>query len=425
MVYRQTRRVGNKKIEVGTLIIDWRRKGVGRIKKSSGTDSTDIKNRYTDLLDRLYSAGKLEALIALKNNKVTFAELFDWERNNTGSTPPWEQYNKSINEYISSYYATGNRHNEGQGLSPRTIVGYKNCINQLLKNAKSDISLKDLPQLLKDYQKLCSRNKVWRTFNQTRAVCLGLVRHAIKNTDAEIYREIKNIGLLKQSDITKVKENNPFTVNELDKAFSRKNVDERLRNTVWFMCLTGMGPKEYLEDGWSVTDNIVTIYGRKRSSRVRKVPLVYKGLEQKKWCEYRKLLLDFKSMFPDRTLYDCRRTFKTWCNAAGVDYIQSTIMMGHTTSISYKDGYGKIPERRWLADAGKKLYRYIVEQQITIEAPDIDQVNIPNAPWENKTNIHNEKLKKFYQLLDGSLKKWYDEGKMKRLYRVEKLVEIK
>lgn len=425
MAYKQTRLVGKKRIEVGTLVIDWQRKGIGRIKKNSGTDSISVKDRYVDLLDRLYSAGKVDALTALKDNKVTFTELFDWERNGIGTTPPWEQYGRPIEAYIQDYYLTGNSHKNNQALATRTISGYKNCFKQLLLHSRGKASLKDLPHLLKEYQNACIKKNIWRTYNQARTASLGLVRHATKSRSTTLYQNIKNIGLLQRPDITPAYENNPFSVNELDKAFAKKDIDERLRNTIWFLCLTGLGPKEYLEDGFSVKENIITIYGKKKTSRVRRVPVVFAGVIQEKWCAYRKLLKDFHAVFPDRTLYDCRRTFKTWCNEAGVSYLQSTIMMGHATSISHREAYGKVPERKWLGEVGQKLYRYIVEKQTTIDKPDIEMALIPQTPWEKKANIHNEKLKLFISLLDDSLRKWHDEGKMRKLYRVDGLTEIK
>jgi integrase len=40
------------------------------------------------------------------------------------------------------------------------------------------------------------------------------------------------------------------------------------------MCLTGMGPKEYWVDGWSIESDRVRIRGKKALGRVREVPLV-------------------------------------------------------------------------------------------------------------------------------------------------------
>jgi hypothetical protein len=42
----------------------------------------------------------------------------------------------------------------------------------------------------------------------------------------------------------------------------------------WAQCLTGMGLKEFWEDGWTVADDRVHIKGAKALGRVRDVPLV-------------------------------------------------------------------------------------------------------------------------------------------------------
>ena len=423
MSYRQVKLDGRIRTEVGTIVIDIRRKGIGRIKKSSGTDNEKIKQRYVDLVDRLYKSGNLSALRALKNNKTTFHELYEWDRSGNGKAPPWEVVDSPLEQTIADFFLYGNKGKTP--LARTTQVGYRNCYNQLIKSAGKKVTLNNLPSVLEAFQKECNSKNIVRTFNQAKSACQGLVRYETKVKTHPLYLALKNIEKIPEVRKSVTRNNKPFSVSELDRALLSPDIDERLKNTIWLMCLTGMGPREYLTDGWEVDKRkrIIKIFGQKTASRFRSVPLIYEGVIQEKWCEYKKLRLDFKKLFPDRQLYDCRRTFKTWCIRSDVTFIQQEIMMGHV--MGYRDNYGIEQEDRWLPEVGKKLYEYIQKEQITRIAPDITPLAIPNNLWERKDTLQNAKLKTIITLLNDTLKSWHDDGKMKRKYRIDRLIEFK
>lgn len=69
MSFRQTRTVNGKKVPTGSLMIDKRFRGIGRVKVASGTLNKTTFNAYMTALNDLYSNGVFDPIIALKERR--------------------------------------------------------------------------------------------------------------------------------------------------------------------------------------------------------------------------------------------------------------------------------------------------------------------------------------------------------------------
>jgi hypothetical protein len=393
-------------------------KGVGRIRRASGTNDAKVFRQYEAAIQDLFDTGNLNALIALKEGQCSAKDLYMWWRDKTRPVP-WEADNSDLFVELNQWL-------DNSTLASTTVVGYRKCIGLLKKHTKTKhASVSDIPQLLEKFRLICAKAtppKV-KTFNQTRAVALSFLRKRTGDKQNPVYLKVKNIDVLAENPWTKQKVNNPLLPSEIDAALMKCD-DKKLKDVIWFLCLTGMTPKEFLEDGWEIDDkiNAVRIFGRKRSGRyARLVPKVYQKLTASKEYSYRQLLEAFKQLFPERNLYDLRRTYAVWNNRAGIEQLHTKAYMGHGSTMTEK--YMAQNVASWLLEDAAKLANYIAAERTTVPDVSEQRMSLPDTPEQLTKNLHDERLAYFRELLDEQLTRWYKEGKMRRHYRVDRLIE--
>lgn len=418
MTFTQKRTVNGKRVRTGTLMLVRQFKGVGRIRRASGTNDPKTFRQYEAALQDLFNTGNLNALVALKEGRCEARDLYMWWRDKTRAAP-WEVDDSDLFAEVTTWL-------DNSTLAATTVVGYRKCMDLLKKYTKvKSATVSELPVLLTSFRTICANTtppKV-KTFNQTRAVALSFLRKKTGDKTNPVYLKVKNVDVLAENPWTKQRVNKPLLPSELDAALANVT-DKRLKDTVWFLCLTGMTPKEYLEDGWEIDESIngIRIFGRKRSGRyARVVPRVYQRLTAPAEYTYRQLLEAFKDVFPGRSLYDLRRTFAVWNNRAGIEQLHTKAYMGHGANIT--EMYMAQNVVSWLIDDATKLAKYIASERTTVAEVSDSRLTLPSTPDELEKNLHDEQLSYFRGLLDEQLARWHREGKMRKLYRVNQLIE--
>ena len=107
----------------------------------------------------------------------------------------------------------------------------------------------------------------------------------------------------------KQKMNNPFTVQELFELVPQ--LEENVGQMVVTMCTTGMGPKEYIKDGFTLHADRIIVHGEKNQHRTdRIIPLVYQPVQPS--LQYKAFRQYIIKAAPSHTLYDFRRTYSVW-----------------------------------------------------------------------------------------------------------------
>ena len=63
-----------------TLVIDRAFRGVGRIKRATGTTRESVRRRISDMLTALHQDGRLDLLRAIRDGQITMLEVYDAHR---------------------------------------------------------------------------------------------------------------------------------------------------------------------------------------------------------------------------------------------------------------------------------------------------------------------------------------------------------
>jgi hypothetical protein len=421
--YRRSVVRDGKSVKIGSFVFRRRFKGIGEIRIQSGTSDHKTFKQYEAAVQDLYSTGNHEALIALKERQCSLRDIHAWWRDRT-RTPPWLGAKESTEPLFNKLKEWLEMPQTRARLQATTRVGYSKCMNLLEASCNiPNAAIGKLPKILSAFRETCATANPpkARTFNQTRAALLSFVRQTTEKS-SPLYQTIRDVEVITENVWAKKKVNNPLLPSEIDAAFAN-NTDKRLQDAVWFLCVTGMTPKEFLIDGWEVdaSQYAIRIFGRKRSGRYnRLVPRVYQKLTAETNWTYRQLLEAFKDVFPERNLYDLRRTFAVWNNRSGIDMLHTKAYMGHGSNITERYMVQNIAG--WLIDDAAKLSHYIASARTETSGVSEARLMLPDDPGQLTRNLQDERLDYFRTLLDEQLEKWHREGKMRRRYIVAKLV---
>jgi integrase len=139
---------------------------------------------------------------------------------------------------------------------------------------------------------------------------------------------------------------------------------------LWSVVTTGMGPKEYW-GRWKELPDRVHIAGTKREGRIRDVPRIGRVVKPAVlYPAWRKALLlaatgerdpKVAAKHPDAVrMYDLRRTYATWMEAAGIPRTRRKLYMGHGAG-DVTDLYERHQIEAFLAEDAAKLRHYLGE----------------------------------------------------------------
>ncbi len=425
MPYRRSIVRDGKSVKIGSFVFRRRFKGIGEIRVQSGTSDHKAFKQYEAAVQDLYNTGYHEALIALKERQCSLRDIHAWWRDRT-QTPPWLGETTSTEPLFDTLKDWLELPQTRARLQATTRAGYLKCLNLLEASCTSkNATMPELPKILSAFRDTCATAypPKARTFNQTRAALLSFARQT-EEKSSPFYQKLRDVEVITENVWAKKKVNNPLLPSEIDAAFAN-NANKRLQDVVWFLCVTGMTPKEFLDDGWEIDapQNAVRIFGRKRSGRYnRLVPRVYQKLSAETNWTYRQLLEAFKEVFPNRNLYDLRRTFAVWNNRSGIDVVHTKAYMGHGSNITER--YMVQNMAGWFVEDAAKLSHFITSARTETSEVSEARLMLPDDPAQLTKNLQEERLDYFRSLLDEQLDKWHREGKMRRRYKVAKLVSI-
>lgn len=429
MSYRQMRVIAGKKVPTGTLMIDKRFRGVGRIKVASGTLNKATYHAYVTALVELHNTGQYEPLRALKasrkngrNRSVTPKMVYDWWRDRSRPAP-WAKGSENAYDALTTFIAD---HGGTRKLADTTCHTYTARLKVLEeKYSISKLSLRDLPQVLAKYQRDCETRQPPQeaAFRNTRALVQGCVGDTLGN-DSEEYKAIVKLGLVQAKGLVRQVRNKPLTPSELD-AVLRDCTDENFKDIVWFLCCVGCGPKEFFVDGWQFeSDKLIRVYGAKNKKRFnRPVPVIFQKLRpDPSSIGQRMFYKKFHEIFPSHTPYDLRRTFQTWCLKAGIERLHIKVYAGHELSVS--EHYTEEDVLRWVDRDRVQLADYISRKRSEPDDFDSKELDIPQHPSDITNNLQDKTLKYFVEKLDQHLAMLQRNGQMRRRYRVAKLIDM-
>ena len=231
-----------------------------RIKKQSGVMTKAERDDLVAMLRTLPKQGHLEIVRGIQAGRWSLLEVYAHYVAGTLARLTNPQNDEPLHDRLtpwldSAQCADGTRENR------------RAAFRALKADGRRVYALRDLPAMLSDYRRRCETAGFSRAFNIAKTCVQAFVRDAVGR---------RNPLWLEVADTRKLKERGQgltgFRV--ADAIAIRDELGKSAGWAWWAMCLSGMGPKEYWVDGWSVQDGHVHIGGKKALGRVRDVPLI-------------------------------------------------------------------------------------------------------------------------------------------------------
>ena len=323
----------------GTYTLDRQFRGVGRIKRASGTDDPKLVALLDAMLTTLYKAGRVDILQGIHAGALTPLEV--WARFRLGELDrlPTVETLKPLRGELEEWV-------KGAETGKWNRQGRRYAVAAILRLARKGATVQDLPQLVRDYSAVAKGPAM---FNRTRAAMMAFVRDTLGRSHP-IYGKIMDVRVKREAK----RQGNPQTVKQL--AALAEKLHPAYAAIAWAMALTGMGPGE-LWGAWSMKKDRIHISGTKRAGRVRDIPLVRPVSHPTR--PYRPFLEALGEASGDTVLpYDLRKTFANWMEEAGIPRTRRKLYMGHGTT-DVTDLYERHDVVRFLAEDGEKLRAFL------------------------------------------------------------------
>ena len=322
---------------VGTFILRRRFRGVGAIRRASGTRDPVLFAKLDRMLLTLYDQGRLDLLRALRTRQLHPLEV--WDRFHTSALD--QLPGADVLPLLSARWERWITQAETSEASriTRTRAGVL-----LMARLRGDSNLAALPAALARLRAEYLDRP--RMFNLARAAALAFARDVLGKQHA-VYGQVIGVRPLTERAQQVPR---PLRLRALCELIAQ--LPDIEGGMVWTMALTGAGPKEYLEDGIEILADRVLIHGVKRAGRERVVPLL-PGLvaPARSRSHLRKA---WKRVAGARSLYDLRRTYANLLVEAGIPANRRRHYLGHEPQ-SMHSLYERPEVASWLVEDAQRI----------------------------------------------------------------------
>lgn len=341
----------------GTIPLKKRFKGVGLIRKMSGTTDSKTYHRIVDAMDQLYNIGNLDALLAVKNGSLTPLELLDLVAKKgltkVGLVQTSIDLNIALNKWLDDH-----------DIRETTRKSYRGNLSVFLKTSPAGSLVKDIPMLYHKYRDTCIKDGTKYMGIAVRRVLLSFASTKYgKNSD--LYRDIQNVNPPKYE--KKLKND---AVSVADIRLLMTCLPSHHAQSVWHMCVTGMRKSEFFETSdarWTIHADRVSIQGSKNANSVRtvfKVDAIGKPTSGEQ--AFRRALTN--ALKDERakplshiTPHTFRKCFARWMEEAGILPAHQSMYMGHDAK-TMTDFYKKHDVTPYLSDDAERFTTYLESQ---------------------------------------------------------------
>lgn len=329
--------------EGGSFMIDRRFKGIGRVHMASGiTQATTFRAFNDGLTQMAKDAAGREWIRAMQRREVAPIDVWGVYRDGRWREAPRPETASSLVEALEAW-----REDKRDEVAKATYVGRKHLITQVRAAARSGAAIDELPTVFREVKRRMKKAPV--SFNQIRNYLRAFLRDTLGKRH-ELYQVVQfDVLPMAIPGHAKKKEQKrhpltPAQVQLLASKFSRVAAgggeQEGHGHSAIAMALTGMHPKEYYVDGFSVASTYVHVRGEKRAGRDRKVPRLFPSALWPHLTLTQPMISDPKTFgraFRDAaaaakltcTPLDLRRSFANWMEAADIDRTRRRMYMGH------------------------------------------------------------------------------------------------
>lgn len=326
-----------------TVYLDRRFRGVGRIKRSAGTDHKPTIRLLDQMLTGLHERGRLDILKAIQKGEITPLQVWAYYRVNELEKLPTAQTMGQLEAKMKAWIE-----------DKECSEAHRRSLHQSLRHiiaSRKTATVADLPELLDALRGKMKAAKHPRSFNLAKAAAQAFIKTTLKRNHS-LYHEITAIETLK---VTQVRERHPLTVEEYEEVINKmKNLKACVIAIT--MAHTGMGWQEYT-GRWDAKADRTVIHGTKRKGRTRSVPRLVGFAKQE--LSYKVFRADLAKASGDTVRpYDLRRTYANWLESAGIPRTRRRLYMGHGAG-DVTDLYERHQVDAFLAEDAERLSRFI------------------------------------------------------------------
>ncbi len=351
----------------------------------SGIDRAFHTRRERDdlvtMLRLLPRQGHLVAVQGVQANRWTVLEVYAHYLAGTLAHLYGPQDNQGLNDLLEPWLETAQ-------CADGTRENRRGAFRSLKTDGRRAYQLRDLPGLLTGYRRTCEAAGYPRAFNVAKTCVQAFLRDTVGRRH-QLYIDV--------ADTEKLKERGEglsgFAL--VDALAVRDELSTAVGRAWWSMCLTGMGLKEFWEDGWTVQDDRVHIKGEKAFGRVRDVPLVdtpvrpeigrrgyVTALRRLSVKRLTALLTERLEREPTRqevatalreergeiwhvAPYRARKTFARWAEDAGVPRVRRLMYLGHGKQ-DVTDRYERYQIAEFLREDARRMRALLPQQGLRV-----------------------------------------------------------
>jgi integrase len=329
-----------------SYVLDRQFKGVGRIKRASGTDDPRMFKLLDGMVGTLYKAGRVDILQAVQRGKLTLLEV--WSRYRLGELDrlPTVETMRPLKAEMEAWVE-----NADTGTWNRQSRRYG--VRAILRLAKKDATVQDLPDLLRAYANTARGATM---FNRARSAAQAFIRDTIGKSHP-LYARARDVRAKR----IRTREGNPQTPQQL--TVLTEKLHPAFAEIAWSMALTGMLPGE-LWGNWTQYRDRIHIHGTKRKGRKRDIPFVRSITKPSR--KYRPFLEALGEASGQTVLpKDLRNTFANWMESAQVPRTRRKLYMGHG-STDVTDIYERHEVTQFLLADGARIRGFLEENGVLV-----------------------------------------------------------
>jgi len=395
---------------------------IGRIRLRIGSKDKEFLAEVRKAVQWAYENGRWEELKRLKEKKIhpalivkmrsTNAEILDNEDFALREQNLWSSLGKFLH---TNHYAD------------RTLSVYAAVVNRMQRHHGKDRNVNEIARVLEREKQRMDKEGIRNGFASVRFLFMAFLRDNCANgRDSSLYKEVLAIKNFPKAKTPPKTNKNPFHPLDLDR-FLRTDTQlgDGFKAWIYWLCCHGLGPKEFLEDGFAVHADrgfsYLQVFGQKRSTRNRILPLVMTPPDSPKPSFYQ---MRYALKRADRSPYDLRRTYVQICLAAGIARTHIQTYVGHTIGLDVLSLYERQDIiKNWLRPDTNRIQAYL-KTSIDL-ASDNDQALIrPFANWESIGSLQDWKIADIKSELNKILLFWHEKKGIRKLYQVEHLVDL-
>jgi integrase len=294
----------------GSLWVDRVFRGVGRIRRASGTSDRDVHQAIDTMLTQLYQQGRFDLLESLRDKKLSLMEVYaEWRVKGVERLPSAGTLGPVIPRWEGWVATLGTEHRRVASAWGKKV---------LVQHLPDGAAIRALPEVVRAIQVSYAAQP--RSANLMRSYVMAFLRDTV-GRGSPLYNEVYSLRPVKQP--------RKAPRNKMALADVRQVADAlgpRLAPTVWTLALTGMRPKELWVTPWRVMPDRVRIEGSKSAGSFRDVPLL--GVSTRPPVAYVTFRKAFKAKFSEWRVYDLRHAYAGLLEEAGVPRARRLIYMG-------------------------------------------------------------------------------------------------